>query len=557
VLKPSFYRPAIALLLLPALAACGKTPATSSGVKKLVGVKASASPTLVNLGEGVPASYAPLSPAPVPSTAAPTAAPSDAVLGTGTVTVTGYVFDENGAVVEGATVSARSLDGRAAFEGSATTNGGAYQLKGVPEGVSIELVASKENWTVRRRVRAFSTQAPEWNRADFGATAGDDAADGAASFISNRPEIVSAAFNADFTAVTLKLSEALDAANRARLEHALRVLPANAAAAGGVAGATTDLRTVGLAYPVLQAVDDTAGVAPYDVREGSVFLSDTTHPATCTWDAYNTQLTLSFPFPLQADRDRPGAYQLALVSAGEDQAVRDTDGNTLGTDGNGGRDAYPAAGQLVPAAFFDASASRRDVTGLTGSAQRWAASHQDVTYGELKRPDGELALQEVRSASVGGNTRIELKFSRPMVAYDGTMAGFSSPTLAGADALSHFTFCLGGTLSDVSRVRLDSGFTAIDPRATASFGATDDLSKPFRFDPAAFVASAAGAPAGSVALAVDDQDPTKLVITVVGRARFFNARASVITARAVDVADPAGRKVTDLGSEPTGVRGTI
>ncbi|MDB5099224.1 MAG: hypothetical protein JWM80_3645 [Cyanobacteria bacterium RYN_339] len=559
MLKPSFYRSALAIALLPALAACGKTPATTTHVatKKFVAASTAPSVTKINLGEGVPASYPSLDPAPRPSSAAPTAAPSDAPVGPGTVSVSGYVFDESGAVVEGATVTARSLDSRAPFDGSATTQGGAYLLKGVPEGVGIELIATKANWTTRRRVRAFATALPEWNRADFGATNGDDGADGAAAFISNRPEIVSATFNSDFTAVTLKLSEALDTANRARLERALRVLPANAVATAGVAGAATDLRDVGLAYPVLQAVDDQAGVDAYDVREGSVFLSDTAHAAGCTWDNYNTQLTLSFPFPLQADRDHPGAYQLALVSAGVDQSVRDTDGNLLGTDGNGKTDGYPDAGQLVPAAIYNASGAARAVSGLTGSALRWATSHQDVVYGELKRADGGLALQEVHTASVGGNTRIELKFSRPMVAYDGTLKGFSSASLAGAEALAHFTFALGGTQADLAGLRLDRDAATVDPRTATSFGALDDMGVPFRFSADAFVADPVGAAAGSVALAIDPMDSTRVILTVVGRARFFNARASVVSARAVDVADPAGRKVADMLAEPTGVRGTI
>jgi len=86
-------------------------------------------------------------------------------------TFNGRVFDVNGSPVEGATVSARSIDPGVEWVGEAQqTLGGAYVFRNAPVGARIEITATKAGFTTRTIVDVLKsnlTGNPDANRYDF------------------------------------------------------------------------------------------------------------------------------------------------------------------------------------------------------------------------------------------------------------------------------------------------------------------------------------------------------------------------------------------------------
>ena len=62
---------------------------------------------------------------------------------------------------------------------AATSADGSWVVNNVPEGVNVEVVASKQGWTSRRRVASFQASANERRMMDFG-TPGSQTGPGAA-----------------------------------------------------------------------------------------------------------------------------------------------------------------------------------------------------------------------------------------------------------------------------------------------------------------------------------------------------------------------------------------
>jgi hypothetical protein len=152
-----------------------------------------------------------------------------------TTIVSGTVYDETGATVDGAVIKVNSLDTSVPYTATTTTSQGSWVVNSVPEGANVEIIATKDGWTSRRRVGSFQTQANVKNIVDFG---GNSDAAGIAYFVSKFPEIASVdpgydANNVDNTTVSYKLtlSEPLDATNQNRFANAIRLFPANSYAA--------------------------------------------------------------------------------------------------------------------------------------------------------------------------------------------------------------------------------------------------------------------------------------------------------------------------------------
>ncbi len=545
---------ASALALAIAVAGCGAVPsATKSPTSKssrAVTAKATTKPTAAKAA----------SPTPKP---APTVAPVDdepspspkAVDPDKKVVVSGMVYGADGAALSGVTVRARSLAAEAPFEAEVKTDTGSYVLNDVPSGANLEIVATKDGWTSRRRVGSFDDTNDAGNTFDFGASSGGEGL-AAAFYLSAFPEIVGTtpATNSEDVApngvkVRLELSEPLDAENRARFTRALRLLPANDAANGGAAGTTTDLaRGEDDGYPRAVTVDGAATVAPYALRAGSTFMNDPTRAAVVEWDPTGKAATLSFDAPLLTAADDACAYQLVLVSAGADQRIRDRDGNQLGTDAAGSQTAYPAAGDLVPGVFKARRLRLNAVDGLAEGSRdaRWAATHDDVVRFELTRDEQAPSLLGVRAVYIGDDTRLELTFDEPMGAFNGTTGAFIASSL-GDDAtdLANFSFAVDESADELADRSLDGENDArvVDPLTATSWGGDGERGREFRFAPAAFAATRAGAVAGSVLVELDDRNPRKVWVVIAGRPRFFHPSAAAIRARVEGVADPAGNEI--------------
>lgn len=543
-------RPIPSLVLTVALLAsgCGKV-ATSNGLEPKVSMRRIANTGLVPVVVKKPTSGTT-----TPPSAAPTAAPAPeptpvAQLEPGkTIVLAGMVYGADGAGLTGVSVRARSLTAEAPFDAEVKTDTGAYVINGVPAGAAIEIVASKPGWVSRRRVGAFSDQRGTNNALDFG---GSDA--GRAYYLSANPEIALTS-PADGSAnvangqvqLTLTLSEPLDAENRARFAKAVRLLPASDAANGGAAGTTTDLRAgEDLGYPRVVTVDGAAAVAPYAVSAGSIFLEDAANAASVTWDAAGRVATLRFAAPLLASSADTAAYQLALVSGGADQRIRDLDGRQLGTDATGSADAYPPAGDLVLGAFKAPQLVDVPVIGLAGAAARWASTHDDVVRFTLAPDEDTPMLIGARAMTIGRDTRIALTFDQPMAAFAGGVGAFVAPTL-GDDAtdLANYTFAVGRTRDEAAGASLDgSAAIDVDPQAVTAFGDESQRGKEFRFAAGAFAATRAAAAPGQVVVALDERDARKVWLTIAERPYFFGEAAGAIAARVVAVADPAGNAI--------------
>lgn len=548
-------RPSLAALgsiaLALAVAGCGAVPSATKSptTKSSKGVTAKASPK---------ASAKPATPKPSPTATPVDDEPSPSPLPvdpTKKIVVSGMVYGADGAALSGVVVRARSLAAEAPYEAEVKTDTGSYVLNDVPSGANLEITATRDGWTSRRRVGAFDGTTEDGNHFDFGARPGTETT-AAAFHLSPFPEVVGTTpatggeeVDGSKVKIRLELSEGLDAENRARFAKALRLLPANDAANGGAAGTTTDL-TGGEddGFPRAVTVDGNAAVAPYALRAGSTFMNDPTRAASVTWDGEGRTALLSFDAPLLTASEEACAYQLGLVSGGEDQRIRDGDGNQLGTSAAGSQTAYPAAGDLVLGVFKARRLRLNDVPGLdAGSrAARWAATHDDVVRFEVAKDEQAPSLLGVRAVYIGDETRLELSFDEPMGAFNGTTGAFIAPSMGdSADDLANFSFAVDESADELADRELDGEDDAVevDPRAVATWGGDGQRRKEFRFAAGAFAATRAGAATGSVVVEIDDRDPRKVWVAVVGKPRFFHPSAAAIRARVEGIADPAGNEV--------------
>ena len=227
--------------------------------------------------------------------------------------------------------------------------------------------------------------------------------------------------------------------------------------------------------------------------------------------------------------------------------IRDLDGDQLGTDAAGSFRAYPPRGDLVLSAFLGERLALHDVAGLDRrEAAAWAATHAHAARFVARRDADAPVLQGVVAGPQGPDARIELRFSEPLAAYDGTAGGFVSPTL-GDDAadLANYTFAVASKTAKIADVTLDGDdATEVDPRTTATLGDDALRNRELRFAAGAFVTSRAGALPGSVLIELDPFDARRVVLTVIDRPDFFDPALSHLKARA-RVGDPAGNVPRD------------
>lgn len=146
-----------------------------------------------------------------PSTPLPSATSDISVIERSTFN--GKVLNREGAPINGATVTARSLNSSIPFEATSTTAGGAYAFNNAPTGVQIEIIVSMPGVAPRRRVEVIKSNKdgnPYANQYDFS---------GESLALSNLPEVtqVSPSRNAvgvsRTTSVTLKFSAPMERAS--------------------------------------------------------------------------------------------------------------------------------------------------------------------------------------------------------------------------------------------------------------------------------------------------------------------------------------------------------
>jgi hypothetical protein len=483
---------------------------------------------------------------PQPSVSAPSAAGGKLTI------VSGTVYDETGATVDGAVIKVTSLDASVPYTASTTTSQGSWVVNSVPEGANVEIVATKDGWTSRRRVGSFQTNANQKNVVDFGGTT--DSA-GTAYFVSKYPEIASVdpiydANNVDPTSVSYKitLSEPLDSTNQNRFANSVRIFPANSFAAPDNDASAPGLAT-GAGYfdlkdqkitPFTPTITLDRGVDPdanagysagttnhplggtatgatanvpwdYSIKNGSLFLNDANTRANITWDATGTVATFTFNAPLIADRTNQARYQMGLVATSQTDRIVDKDNNQLGIDQNGGQNTYPVVGALIHATVKQPDLSLNLPTNLgnvTGGAARWIGTHADAARFAVKvdnNNDPQLASIAF-TKNLNLSSRFELTFNKPIAAYNGRLGGHVGAAITNGELLRKISFAVSDRTGGTNNVNLkgDNGTYGLDATKTGNikFGSNannnnSDVEKEFYLS--ATLAGTAGA-MGSSAL---------------------------------------------------------
>ncbi len=279
----------------------------------------------------------------------------------------GMVFDEEGGIVDGATVRLRSLETEPDYKYEATTTaaGGAWEFRDAPIDIRVEIQASLPGWTSRRVINAPPPTPTRDIEVSFGqpdevnpALAGE-----AGIFLSNYPEIESVepasgnfevdpddtivAVDPSNVTLNLKFSEPFDQETRQRIAQAVRLWPADStsgnADAVDLSQFTDKDEGDGLADLLLSFPPGDASPATRDAihaAEGG--------RASAVWDTEGRILTFAVNGVIGAS-DRVASYQVGLVSDGK--RFTDADGHALGTDDSGGRETATPAYQLLANVF--------------------------------------------------------------------------------------------------------------------------------------------------------------------------------------------------------------
>ncbi len=219
-------------------------------------------------------------------------------------TFNGLVYDDTSTSLDGVTVTAKSLNSSVAYEVSTVTAGGTYAFNNAPAGIQIEITASRNGYTTRRRVEVLKsnkTGDPTTNRYDFGGSGpyGDTF-----NAISDQPEVtmVTPGRNASGvspnTSFVLRFSEPMDR------------------------------QTVADNFEVRAYTTKTLSVDNKTTLSGSNSISSTsgspvwdkTAFTTPTWNSDHTEVTFSFReeriLPTDRDSDLVPDYQVSLKRQG-------------------------------------------------------------------------------------------------------------------------------------------------------------------------------------------------------------------------------------------------
>lgn len=491
------------------------------------------------------------------------------------VVLSGTVYDEAGATVNGAMVSVKSLDSSNPYSATASTAEGSYVVNNVPEGVNVEIAVTKDGFTTRKQVGVFQSAATQKNEVNFGSALTVTNDKGSAYFISKYPEVMSTepaynASNVDNASLTykLKLSEPLDDTNRRRFEDAIRVMPANSLAnpGGGTPVDFTDLNDQANDYDITTiAGGGTSGnaTAPYWIKKGSLFLNESATRATVTWNDAGDEATLAFNAPLATNRTDVAKYQVGLAApAGTDRIV-DKDNNQLGTDKTNSLTLYPPAGDLLRNVFVPNSLAISG-TPATG-AERWAATHKSVSIFSVKQDNTDPKLVSVLyTKNLGTDSRFELSFDKPIVAFNASGNGRMDGSITNGSVLDTITFAISDRAGGVKNVNLKGGtVNTINSVSVSNLGsASSDVEKEFRFDSAQFKSGlhttfTAGADDGKLALEVDPRNPKTLFIYVFDKANLFDTKITEIKARVEGLADPAGNGIKSASADANQPTGTL
>lgn len=555
------------------------TPAPGTSAAPTTGTSTapttSAAPTTgTSAAPSTDASGNPTSPMPTSSGPAPSGK---------SVILSGNVYDEEGATVDGALVTVKSLDASVPYSATATSQAGSWVVNNVPEGANVEIVATKDGWTTRRRVGSFQQQATgKRNVINFGAAGGeaeegDDDVTGEAYFISDYPEIVATtpadeSTDFDSTKVSFKLtfSEPLTEDSRENFEDVFTVLPASEEAIEDGSD-FVDLETEG--EDDSDEIDDlditfAIGSFEYNLQEGDAFLGSSRTKMTASWNSEGTEVTFSFGGALLADDNETAKYQMALVVEDAADEIEDEDGNQLGTPASGRLDGAYVANGLIHNAFKEEDLSI-DSTNTTGD-DNWSFTHDTVSNFEVREDDTTPKLTSVDVTEEGESSRIELVFSEPMAAFGTGGDGIYGE---GLFEIENYTFAVGEDNGDLDDVELEgneeadvtAGLDIGAETAIENIGGTDsNFEEEFFFNDASNAVEvdqdesidALEGTATEIFMELDEDNPNTLFIWFVDLPNFFDG-VNEIKARVEGVQDPAGNEIEEADADANVVEAGI
>jgi hypothetical protein len=552
----------------PAQAPTGTSPSTPASAAP--SAPTSAAPTTAT-------SAAPSAQPSGTASGAPSAAPSVAVSAPPasgkTVIVGGTIYNEKGATVDGATVTVKSLDASVPYSATVSSVSGSYVVNNVPEGANVEVIVTKDGWTSRRRVQSFQQSATgQRNLLNFGGAeiSGADNT-GLAYFISDYPEIAMTtpehdAKGQDPTALSFKVvfSEKLTDDSRDAFEDSFVIAAANLEAGGAATGEDLELdeRTLASNNTANETqFSNSAAAANLDnqLQVGDSFMRQA-NKAKATWNSAGNEVTISFGGNLKTDKTKAAKYQAALLAVTED--IEDEKGNALGTSSIEKDDFGRGTNGYIYNAF-----KHPDLAGTT-----WWQTHKSAVSFEMKRDEVAPKLTGVAVNEQTDDLLIELTFSKPLAAYDGTTNGLVNSSIY---TLSNYSFMVADKVSDLTGEDLEGDSTVkkliptrANGSATTTWGffesngtspispvapdatATQPVETEFAF--AAGTASAAlgqggdletSANAGAaIVIEVDANTPNVVNLWLRDANDLFDDHNAII-ARATGITDPAGNSI--------------
>jgi hypothetical protein len=368
----------------------------------------------------------------------------------------------------------QSLDANVPYAATVSTTAGAYRVSNVPEGVMVEVTATKDGFTTRTRVQAFQ-EVSAGNTLDFGGTGGS----GRAYFISDYPEIIATSPTHDQrvlepTRLSFKvaLSEPIDEDSRDAFEKAFAIVPTNAQSSINETGAVSTYFDVsGTEKAGGQLINITAPRFAYSIREGDTFLASSTNKVRTAWNVAGNQVTYTFDGNIQAGRTGAAEYQAVLFTP--DDPIEDPRGNQLGTNAAGGLP-RPPVGDLLSNAF---KALDLAYDGTPGQA--WAQTHTSAVPFEVRSDAIAPKLVGVSVVEDNQDLRIELTFSEPMAAYVGSGKAHIAPSVFD---LRNYSFMVGQKSTDLINENLNGLNLALVGGSVASMRAALTEKREFQFD---------------------------------------------------------------------------
>lgn len=386
-----WLRASILLTLL--LAACGpQAPlpavAPNSGPSVATSQSPTPSPSLAPAPAWLP-SESPWVEPPTPRASAPSCCGNIVVLHGSFYDLEGHRTEDESLVrVEG-------VEPNQGLSGSTKSSRGSYVFNHIPGNAWIRLSASRPGFAPRSFIRLHPLVSGPSAPVDFGPAPDPQATwPNVAMALTPQPEVSQVTLLDGAKGVRIQLSEALDEANRARFFAALRLLPANEAAASGATGDAKARDLTELPPPPLLGAQTSWPYAwrpdpkatgpnlvpwPWTPNEAQrdAGASEATARGQLLWNAAGDVATWSWGALPPGAGEARAKHQLALVAG--PQGIQDPDGFPMGTGASGSLTAEPAPGQLLHLAFWkEAAASAPPLPWPQDAASRWAWVHRSA-----------------------------------------------------------------------------------------------------------------------------------------------------------------------------------